>query len=233
MYKATIELGRINKNLKLKFGLIIESEADKQNYNKLVHKFNYMGNDYLRINPRPFIIIDISSSSDKENINKDQFVTLNKISLYSFIKALGKLISQFREIKDLFYYTNKKLMVNNMHAQNITKTVATNSKYIRLQPCVVPSDDVENKFYEGCVLCINSYENFCYITYSEMEFLYYELSHINMTQLSLELINTVSLFKNSEKEELKPKNIIKEDTEIIIDSNQYVKIEEPKNIPDI
>ena len=55
MYKASIELARINKSLKLKFGLIIESESEKKNYQKIVSKFNYAGNDYLRINPKPFV----------------------------------------------------------------------------------------------------------------------------------------------------------------------------------
>jgi hypothetical protein len=62
MYKASIEIGKINKMMKLKFGLIVKpDDTVKYKDANVVSKFNYGGNDYLRINPSPYIIIDISS----------------------------------------------------------------------------------------------------------------------------------------------------------------------------
>ena len=62
MFKASIEIAKINKAFKVKFAIIIQSENDvKQSHqNLLVNKFSYMGNEYLRVNPRPFITLDIS-----------------------------------------------------------------------------------------------------------------------------------------------------------------------------
>ena len=47
MYKASMELGRINKVIKLKFDLIIQSDDEKKNYQKLINNFNFNGNNYL------------------------------------------------------------------------------------------------------------------------------------------------------------------------------------------
>jgi hypothetical protein len=219
--------------MKLKFSLIINSNDDTKNYNKLVNKFNYLGNDYIKINPRPFVTIDISKSTE-DGWSSNQSVNLNKQSLFLFIRILERMIKQFKSIKELFYYQNDKLTVNNRISKEITMDFVSCNKHIRLQPCVVSDDEINNKFYEGCVFCINSYDNFCYITYEEMEYLYYELSHIDMMELSLSVINTVNLFRNAEEEIIKPKPVKKEeDYEDIIENSPYVKIEEANTIPDI
>ena len=78
MYRATIEITKINSMMKIKFGIIISSDEDKKylgnQSNKLISKFNYNGNDYLRINPHPFIVIDISSMSKNEGWNANMSV---------------------------------------------------------------------------------------------------------------------------------------------------------------
>lgn len=237
MYKASIEIAKINKGLKIKFGIIIYSESEnKQIYSKLVSKFNYLGNDFLKVNPKPFITLDISSNTTKsEGWSSNQFVNLNKQSLFLFNRALYKLIQEFKEIRELFYYKNNKLCVNNKEAERITKDIISNNKHIRLQPCVVPSDENNEKFYEGCVLCINTYDNFVYITYSEMEYLYYELSHVDMINLSLSMIQMAKIYKDEEVEQIhaKPITKIEEPEENEISSRPYVKIEDSDTIPNI
>lgn len=236
MYKASIELAKINKTLKLKFGMIIQSENDqKQPFTRVVNKFNYYGNDYIRINPRPFVTIDISANSDKgDGWSSNQSVNLNKQTLFVFIKNFGKLLTQYKEIKDLYYYENGILKLNNEEAKRIMLDIVSSNKHIRIQPCVVPCDDSEEKFYEGCVLCINTYDNYTYITYSEMEYLYYELIHIDMTKLSLDLLKIAEMYKNSESEEMKsnvpPVSEVHEEEK---SSATYAKITEPNTIPEI
>lgn len=234
MYKASIELCKIG-SIKLKFGLIIHGDTDAKYNTKLLSKFNYLGSDYIRLNPKPFITIDISSKDEIWTANS--MVNLGKISLYSFIKALSAMVKEYKEIKDLYYYQNGKLVLNHTKATEIYKDiVANNNKRIRLIPTVVPDDNNSEKFYEGCILCINSYDNFAYISYSEMEYLLYELTHIDMNSLSLQLINTVTLFSNMESEQLskKPETV----TEEILDSNDDMEsgtrpIPEGNTIPDI
>ena len=157
MYKASIELSKINKGLKLKFGLIIESGTDKKEINKLVSKFEYNGNSYIKINPRPFVTLDISSMTSKsEGWSTNQVINFNKIGLFMFIRNLEYLIKQFKEIKALYYYENGILKVDNKYADKLTMRGVTNNKYWIMRPCVVPDDDIADKTYEGCIFCIST-----------------------------------------------------------------------------
>ena len=206
MYKATIELAKINKMMKLKFGLIIRSDNEiKYPSTKLVNKFNYYGNDYIKISPNPFVVIDISSYMNHgEGYNTNQSVSLNRYYLFRFIQALRVLLKNFIECKNLFYYREDQLVVNDDLAEKLMITVHTgNSKTIRMRPCVVPDEENQEMVYEGCIFYINTMENFSYLTYTEMEYLLWELMNINMNELSMQIINTVKLFENQNSIEIK------------------------------
>ena len=234
MYKASIELARINKGLKLKFGLIIESETEKKEINKLVHKFEYNGNSYMRINPRPFITLDISSMTPKsEGWNSNQVINFNKVGLYMFIRNLSYLIKQFKEIKSLYYYENTELKIDTNLSEKLKMVGVSNNKHWLLRPCIVPDDEIADKNYEGCVFCINDYSNYCYISYSEMEYLLYELKHIDMVNLSMMLINTVKLYENMEEEKIKMKPVEAPKEEEYNETTKYIHIEQAHEIPEI
>lgn len=236
MFKASIELGKINKSLKLKFGLIIESESDKKAYQKIISKFNYNGNDYLRINPRPYISIDISSKND-EAWSTNQSFTLTKPSLFIFKKQLSTMISEYKSYSDLFYYKNDTLIYDQKYTQIVSKDIiSANNKHVKLVPCVVYDEEIENKAYEGCALFINSRDNFVYITYTEMEYLLENLSNINMDELSIQLINSVLLMRNIENENLTSQKVITESDNMInnkLESTTFTKIDQNPTIPEI
>ena len=206
MYKATFEIGKVNKMLKIKFGLIIQSEdVGKFKAQPIVSKFNFSGNDYIRINPNPYIILDISSLMDKgESWSSNRTVTLNRYYLFRFLQGLRKLIYDFQNKKNLFYYQNNELIVDNSVADLVEISIPTaNSKTVMLRPCVVPDEEsATHKVYEGCVFYINNMENFAYLTYTEMEYLYYELSKIDMSGIALQLITIVKQFENKRSEKL-------------------------------
>jgi len=199
MYKASMELGRINKVIKLKFELIIQSDDEKKNYQKLINKFNFNGNNYLKLNPRPFVVVDISSKID-EAWSTNQSFSLTKPYMFMFISALSSMISEYRTIKDLFYYnTNNDLVYNNRYTELVSKNISVSSgKHVRLEPCVIRNDEVQDKAYEGCIMYINTRDNFAYMTYTEMEYLLYSLKNVNMDTMALELINHVTILKNVE-----------------------------------
>ena len=206
MYKATIEICKINKMMKLKFGLIIRPDEDgKFKAPPIVSKFTFGGNDYLRISPNPYVILDISSYVNKgESWSSNQTVTLNRYYLFRFLQGLRKLISSFQTYKNLFYYQNNELCVNTVVADSVMISIPTaSSKVIVLRPCVVPDEEsTTNRVYEGCVFYINNMENFAYLTYTEMEYLLYELSKIDMGSLSMQLISIVKQFENQKSEKL-------------------------------
>jgi hypothetical protein len=206
MYKASIDIGRINKMMKIKFELIIKSESEeKYPHLKLISKFNYCGNDYFRINPNPFIVIDITSyMNKKDGYNTNNNVTLNRYYLFRFTQGLKKLIMDFKSNKDLFYYRDRELIVNSYIAENLKIVIpVSGSKTIMIQPCVVPDEEsTTGKVYEGCIFYINSMENFAYLTYTEMEYLLYELVNIDMNVLSMQLISIVKEYENQEVEKI-------------------------------
>ena len=230
MYKATIEIGRVNKMMKIKFGLIIQSEEiSKFKPTPIVSKFNFGGNDYLRINPNPYVILDISSYMDKgESWSSNRTVTLNRYYLFRFLQGLKKLISNFQTYKNLFYYQNNELIVNNAVADSIMISIPTASnKTIMIRPCVVPDEEsTTNRVYEGCVFYINNMENFAYLTYTEMEYLFYELSKIDMSTLSMQVITIVKQFENQKTEKLSvptsSEGVINSEIEIVTPSSVTV-----------
>ena len=193
MYKASIELVRINKMMRIKFGLIMEGDVRNQ-FQQLISRFNYSGNDYFRINPKPFVTIDISSKLDKgEEWTSNRMVTLNRMSLFFLIKSIERLAENFVKVKNLYYMDNGKLILNRESASNVTETIRCNNKTVRIQPCVVPSDNNDDSdVYEGCAFFINRVENFAYLTYQELTYLLYELKKIDMSSLSLHLISIVT-----------------------------------------
>lgn len=207
MYKASMEIARINRSMKLKFGIIVISDDEYRFPNlRTCSKFNYRGNDYFRFNPSPFVVIDISSTVSKEERGVFHTVSLNRYSLFRFIQGLRKFIQSFRDERNLFYYRNETLKVNSELVQKTSVTIPTASgKTIRMEPCVVTDleDDYESN-YEGCLFCINSLAYSCYLTFNEMEYLLYEISRINMTELSCELYQMAMSCKDEPGETFTP-----------------------------
>lgn len=230
MYKITMDLFKVNKILKVKFGLIVEADVGTKvkTKMKIMNKFTYGDNEYLKLNPHPFLTIDISKGSDKnETYDQYYYANLNKIDLFKMIQSLQKLIFLYKEIKNLFYYDiNKKLTVDPKIAKEIHEIfrVMSGNRTILIEPCVVPDYENPEKFYEGCVLCIQDYAYYVYLTYYEMQYLLYELKKVNMTQLSLDLLKISDMCQ--EKIEIPQKTISQKSEEVNKnDSVGYTKID--------
>lgn len=243
MYKGSIDLCRINKFMKIKFNLIIKDEnqlkSNIQSYgNKLIEVFKYNGSEYLKISPKPYITIDISATSDKNDVwNSNNQVNLNKICLFDFMRKIKLMIDAFK-IPELFFIKNKKLQVNSQVSEKYTQYVRTPNKIIKLSHVVVYDTDNKELEYEGICMFVNGVDNFCCITYSELEYLYYELTRINMHELSMSMINIYMLSLVSTKmnvlEEPRTLTIEKTITEVkpIETGNPLPKIQKPNEIPE-
>lgn len=221
--------------MRLKFSIIVEDDTPN-NFNQIVKKFKYLGNDYLKVNPKPFITIDITSKLDKgEEWTSNRTVNINRMGLFLIKTSLERLVRNFIQVKNLYYMDKGKLILNKEEAQRIMETITCGNKAIRIQPCVVPSDDENSDdVYEGCAFFINRMENFAYLTYTELCFLLHELKNINMNQLSMELITIVNQYKEEKTEEIAIDNPISEKAEIENQSSvKVVKVLPKKEIPDI
>lgn len=239
MLKITLDVGRVNKVMRIKFGLIVRSDPNpKHNFFQVESKFKYMGNDYYKLSPNPFITLDISKGGEKnEQWNVNQIVNFNRIKVFEFLKKLKQFLYQYRQYKNLYYYENQVLKINQTVAKNLFLDLVTTSKHIRMIPCVVPGEQ-EEEYYEGSIFAVNSMDNFCYLTYDEMEYLYYELSHINMNEMSILLMRMVYDMEKNEK--IEEKEITQrvttkqeEEEEESIDSSRIVHLERHSEMDDV
>lgn len=203
MKKISIELTKINSQMKLKFGMIAVSDDEiKYPNNKLISRFSINGNEYLRINPRPFIVIDISDAMKKEGWSTNYSITLNKYYLFRTLQALKSLLTNFKN-EGLFYYQDGVLTVDNVMSEKISVTIHTTGKAMKFVPSVVPDEENPELFYEGCIFFINTMDNYCYLTYTELGYLYYELSKVDLTQLSLHATELMYACKNEQVQQIK------------------------------
>ena len=230
MYKASLELGKINKYLKMKFSIVIKSE----NFMPLINKFNIAGNDYLKVSPIPIVTLEIKSNVDKhEEWNPNRSISLSRMTKFIFCKRLSEIIDNFREINDLFYYEGETLKVNKELAFKVKEIVKVGTKICMFQPIVVV-DEESGDLYEGVVFMINSADNYCYITFEEMEYLKDYLAKLDLESLTLQMINTVVACNHMKTEKLqKPR---KKEQKIVEETQQEVSrmpMKSKSTIPEI
>lgn len=236
MYKATIDLFKVHSSFKVKFSLILKDD-NPDKFSQMINKFNFSGNDYLKITPYPFVNIDITSKMDKnEGWSSNRTFNLNRRELYIFIGKLHQLHSIFINEKSLFYYDEKHILqVNKELAYKSRQYVVCGNKTILMQPCVVENED-NHELYEGIFLSINSIDYFTYLTYGDISYLLYELKNINMSDLTMQLINLHYLTEEMESKQLKKpevKPIEENQNNEIIDIKTRIKIEDENVIPEI
>lgn len=223
MTKISVDIASIGK-MKLKCNLIVDEDESKYKHHRTINKFKFNGSDYLKISPNPYLTIDISKTADKSDINwnSNNVVTINKISLFVLQRKIKKLIKNF-SIPDLFFIKDNKLYLNKKVSLANGEIVRTANKTIKMLYCVV-SDNNDVNEYEGIAFMINSIDNICFLTYDELEYLYYELSNINMQQMALYMLNIYLLeMKRNDTHE----NILKVDP--LIESKEVEIIEMPSS----
>lgn len=202
MLKVSLELFKIHKSFKVKFNLILkDDEVQNQKMNfQLINRFTFNGNDYIKINPYPFLTIDIMGRLEKnEEWNPNFSVSVNRRDLFILILSLKNIHKKFSEDKDLFYYNEKNELVVDTNRANKSKAVINiGGKALWFQPCVVTNEE-DKSVYEGLFMVINSPDYYTYLTYLELEYLIYELSHIDMSSLSISLIDMCSKMSGLDK----------------------------------
>ena len=86
--------------------------------------------------------------------------------------------------------------------------VKVSQKTCLFMPSVIEDEETKDQF-EGVVFMINSPENYCYLTFEELEYLCDTLDRLDFDTLTLQLINLISNYDNKITEEtIKPENRI-------------------------
>ena len=233
MFKTTMDLGNVNKYLKLKFSLVIQSE----NFMPLLNKFNIGGNDYLKISPIPLITIEIKNNTErKEDWNPNRSICLSKVSKFIFCNRLKEIIEDFKKEKELFFYEGDSLRVNKNLSMKLREKgmVRVGTKVCVFQPVVVEDEESKEQF-EGVVFMINSAENYCFLTFEEMEYLASYLNRLDIDSLSLQCINTTMLCRkmDTKKIERQPRTETEVKEEIDPQQPSRMPLREKHVIPEI
>ena len=107
-HKVTLNLFDVHPYFKVNFTIYLDY-IDKQDGTKfnfpVINKFMFDGNEYLKVTPRGYICIDITSKLDRgESYNRNRFFAMDSKSLFYFISALENLIRIFRD-RNIHLYT--------------------------------------------------------------------------------------------------------------------------------
>lgn len=188
MRKVSMELCRVTKHLKLKFGLVIN--GNDPNAIPIISSFEREGNEYITVIPYPFITIDISNKKEKE-WNPNQSFNISGMTKFLFTKRLREIKKEFEEEEKLFYEQEGKLYVNQQLAQQHRKLVPVGKgKTCLFIPVVVDDEDSGDQF-EGISMMINTPDNYSNITFEEFEFLIDFIERTDLSQLTLQFLNIV------------------------------------------
>lgn len=233
MKKLTVNLGQITKGMRLKFSLILDNQIPQQKRLNLVNTYKFNGNEYITLNPHPFITIDISDTFTKtEEWNSNRTVTLNLMSKMVLESMLSTMITNFK-IKDLFYYQNNDLRVNQELAKKLEKVFVIGNKTCVLRYAVIQDDKTQDGPYEGVIFMINKAENFCYLTFDEIQFLFYTLRSINLYDLCFNVLNYYQTLDIKDDDYDIDENLLLEEVEKLPPPNRVPKTEPPNTIPDL
>lgn len=148
-------------------------------------------------------------------------------------KKLSSFIKVFEDEKDLFYFEDDELKVNKQLADDKKLTIVCCQKTIQMIPCVVDNEE-DHLQYEGAVMVINSMDYFTYITYTELQYLLFELRDVDFNVLTTEAFIYMGLVKDEKPVPINFNRppIIEQQQNGIIDTKPLMK-KEDSTIPEI
>ena len=241
MEKIYIDLFSVNRNCRVKFGIIMSNKLDKKD-NPALTLYKNAYDIMMLLKPHPFLIVDISQKDDKDGrkiTNSNATFTLNRYDTFKFTRVLKKMAKGFEE-RDLFYYTEDtdELKVNQSLSSRLEQNIILNNgKHLYLRHLVVQSDEEERQ-YEGIALYVNHIDTFNIMTYEEVLYFIYELNKLDIINLS---IRAIALYYtvNKDEEVINKQNLeVKVETEVKEDDTKidspipcFKKVE--NKIPDI
>lgn len=238
MKKATLKLFNVHNEFKVKFTTFLSSDPMVKNgFNEpkeAISKYEFAGNEYMVIDPKSYVVIDITRKEFKDDYSSNNSFYLNRRALFSFILRLERLYRSFTQEKEMFYFdTNKdnELTINHSIADRHKETFVTcGQKTIQMAPCIL--DDNKN-LYEGIYIAVNSLNYNAQITYDQLLYLIYELKKIDFSILEINLIVAYINYLNIPSKEIKHEPVKEEKAPEIEDTKKKIIFEDVSTIPDI
>lgn len=236
MVKYSIELFQVHRSFKVKFCVVVESDPDPRwgNSNQVISNSLFYNNRYLSMRPHPFLTFDITNRIERnEEWSSNRTFNMNRRERFTMCKKLSSFIEVFEDEKDLFYFEDDELKVNKQLADDKKLTIVCCQKTIQMIPCVVDNEE-DHLQYEGAVMVINSIDYFTYITYTELQYLLFELRNVDFNVLTTEAFIYMELVKDEKPVQINfnKSPIVEQQQNDIIDTKQLIQ-KEDNAIPEI
>jgi len=189
-------------DLKVYLSVIVDSDKVSSFKGKIINtasitKKEIPGSSLYDITIFPYITLEICNYEDKKeaiydgvHINISPKLKLNRYNLYLFIGLLKKIEKDFVEKKNLYYYSNGRLVLNNEVSKDVSIETSIGDSGVIIYPTVISVGGGE-KEHEGISLSIRDLSNTVYLTYTEIGYLRYTLSKIDMDNIAIKLIQLV------------------------------------------
>lgn len=192
MYKLTYPLFKLDDRLEVDVAMYIQDEEqlrlsmlvdNAKEKAKTYNRYAKGMDKYIRFNSRAFIELKMDINQ-KDVFDKNKYVKCNKYDLFILIKYLERVAYTFKNTKDLFYYDDNKVLHLNEERKNAaTVVIPLKERTLKVEPSLIV-DTVSNKQHEGITIYVNTANSYCFITYSELEFLLYELKKVDIDSIA-------------------------------------------------
>lgn len=138
--------------------------------------------------PKVFLNIQIMEHSSMKGTNyRDRWIGMDPKGMYRLKETLKKLYMGF-QTKDLFFYENDVLKVNQEMINKRAETIPVGDKILKFGYAVIKDIDYGTGDFEGIVIFVNNYNIYMTLTYLEVGFMIDELEKLNLTQIGFRLI---------------------------------------------
>ena len=240
-------LGKVTNILKVLVSVIVDTNnlssfKGKVSNNASITKSKLSGTDLISINIHPYVTIDFTSYNDiTEAKNSGVYISnacklyLNKYNLFLFIHHLRKIERDFIANKDLYYYSNNKLILNKEVGERISIQIPIGDKIVMMKPIVVEVGGGQ-KEHEGILLALNDLSYSTTLTYTEMNYLLFILNKLDIDNIAINMINLVgenkiSTIKNNTVIDIEnPNHIVVKEEEVLNDSTNNIVFTDDKNV---
>lgn len=192
--RTSVDLPRVNKQFEWKVNALIT--APSQNPAKWKDFVAYttrstpgaISHNYV---PRVFLTIQILELGHmKGTFYRDRWINLDPPGVYRFKKTLQKIYDGF-QTKDLYFYDNGALKLNQEISKDKIETIPAGDKTLKIGYTTINDVDHGTGDFEGIIIFVNNYGIYMTLTYFELGFMLDELKKLNLTQMGFNMIRSV------------------------------------------
>lgn len=206
-----------NLVLKVHAKLLYEKEGRKENFHQL---FTFKGNNYCKLDLQSFLTLEIK---DEEEWTREKTLIIDQNNLFHILKGLSKSLDYIYKGEVFAMNKNNEVIIFKDKQDKCTVKLFNlgNNQRLVIKPAVIYDDN--DISYEGIILYFNKSAIYTELTIDAFESFIFNLKQVNIFIYSrLLLSNYLSLLKNNETRESKPK-VINNQNNIFTENKEEVK----------